>query len=65
MPFDQIAVLRPVDDRRCELVLRSGTTLLLGGSNDVNEDNRGILIAPEDGETVELQWSEVARVELD
>ena len=34
------------------------------GSNDVNDDNKGIFVRLEDGETVMLQWGEFQRVEF-
>lgn len=40
----RIAVVRRRSFREAEVELRDGRVLLLGGSNDVSEDNRGILV---------------------
>lgn len=39
-----------------EVVLRDGRTFELEGSNDVDEDNKGIYVTLEDGETVLVEW---------
>ncbi|MDH3891991.1 MAG: hypothetical protein OEV49_13000 [candidate division Zixibacteria bacterium] len=41
-----------------------GRTFRLRGSNDVDEDNKGIFITTADGEEIELDWEEFERVEF-
>ena len=63
--FGHIASLEPVGDDEIELVLKSGDKVeLSGGSTDIGENIRGIVIEdPEEGE-IELDWEDVDRVEF-
>ena len=61
--FDKIASLEP-HMNRCTVVLKSGRTLDLRGSNDVNSENRGIIVTSEDGTIVEVPWSEAKKLTL-
>jgi len=62
IPFSEIAALEPVDRRSVRVVLRGGGEVVLRGSNDVNEDNRGIEIAaPGFGRAV-VPWAELERL---
>jgi hypothetical protein len=42
--------------------LRDGRTLLLEGSNDVDETNKGIFVRLESGRTMLVRWAELERV---
>jgi hypothetical protein len=46
------------------VTLNDGRTLVLDGTNDVNDDNRGILVEDARYGRVEIPWSEFERVEL-
>lgn len=74
----RIASVRRVSFREARVELRDGRVLTLGGSNDVSEDNRGILVRagpPEarsaddearpgagDGEWILVDWNELEEV---
>jgi hypothetical protein len=63
IPFGEIASIRPVDGR-AEVHLRDGRVLTLGGSNDVDSSNRGVVVE-EEGTTTVLSLSAITAVELD
>lgn len=44
IPMGDIAAIERVNSRSCRVTLTDGRELVLAGSNDVNEDNRGIVI---------------------
>ncbi len=48
-----------------EVQLLDGRVLQLEGSNDVDEDNKGIYVTSEDGETVRIDWWDFREVEFD
>ncbi|MFH1372749.1 MAG: hypothetical protein ABII79_03015 [bacterium] len=47
------------------VTLRDGRSFRLSGSNDIDEDNRGIFISLIDGDEVEVEWEDFQRVEFD
>lgn len=61
--FDKITTLEP-HMNRCDVTLKSGRMLELRNSNDVNSENRGIIITDESGMIVDVPWSECKRVVL-
>ena len=63
--FSAIASIRPLEYESSEVTLRDETVLTLSGSNDVDEDNRGVLVKPKDGEEVLVEWDRVRRVTFD
>ena len=48
-----------------EVVLTDGRTLRLSGSNDVDADNKGLIVTQSDGAVVELSWNEIRSVEFE
>lgn len=46
------------------ITLKDGRTMRLSGSNDVDEDNKGIYIILADGEEIRVDWYDFARVEF-
>jgi len=51
--------------RRSSLVtIRDGRTFRLRGSNDVDEDNKGIFVTLSDGDEVEIDWEDFDRIEF-
>lgn len=61
--FDKITTLEP-HMSRCEVTLKSGRTLELRGSNDVNSENRGIIVTNETGTIIDVPWSECKKLTL-
>ena len=51
-------------DTSARVTLLDGRRFVLRGSNDVNDENKGIFIRVDDGETVMLDWDEFERVEF-
>jgi len=64
LPFELVRRIEPQGDWAADVVLRDGRTLRLQGSNDVNEENRGILVLSAE-ETHVLAWGDVRRLDLD
>jgi hypothetical protein len=56
--FAQIASIERRSGRSAIVTLRDGTELTLRGSNDVNDENKGVFVESEDGDLVELDWDE-------
>ncbi len=67
--FDiEFGLIKSIEKRsfRSSIVtLRDGRSFRLSGSNDVDEDNRGIFISLLDGDEVEIDWEDFERVEFD
>ena len=63
IPFANIRSITPLDDDHCSVVLKNGRELRLGGSNDVDYDNRGLIVKTPFS-LDEIDWSDVARVEF-
>jgi len=51
-------------DTSARVTLLDGRRFVLRGSNGVNDENKGIFIRIDDGETVMLDWDEFERVEF-
>jgi hypothetical protein len=64
IPFDRIRSIKPLGSNASEVVLTDGRTLRLSNSNDVDADNKGLIITQADGTTVELSWDEVRSVDF-
>jgi hypothetical protein len=64
IPFDRIRSIKPLGSSASEVVLTDGRTLRLSNSNDVDADNKGLIVTKQDGTTVELSWDEVRSVEF-
>ncbi len=63
--FGHIASLRVTGDDEVEVTLRSGQTFeLAGGATDIGTNIRELLIEVPGGETIELEWNELERVEF-
>ncbi|HKJ01033.1 MAG TPA: hypothetical protein VJ997_01225 [Longimicrobiales bacterium] len=58
--FGQVDSIRRAGSRGADVTLRDGRTLHLEGSNDVDEDNKGIFLTLDDGETVLVPWRDFA-----
>jgi hypothetical protein len=64
VPFREIERIEPVDSRSARVRLRSGREMILRGTNDVNDDNRGILVVTDELGTVEVDWRGLVGVTL-
>ncbi len=60
--FSQIAQIEKVGSRSAKVTLKNGNSFRLSGSNDVNEENKGIFITAVDGDETELDWEDFDRV---
>ncbi|MBW3552711.1 MAG: hypothetical protein KY466_04325 [Gemmatimonadetes bacterium] len=64
IPFGRIRAIARNSSRSARVWLHDGTEMVLDGTNDVNDDNRDILIAdPALGE-VRVEWDELDRLEF-
>lgn len=59
--FDKIASITRVGSR-CQVQLKSGREIYLGGSNDVNRENRGVIIMNKDMAEIDIPWSEFDKI---
>ena len=62
VPFDSIDSIEPRGRDAAKLVLRGGSELVLSGTHDVNQDNRGILVIEDGGLTHEIEWGDLRKV---
>ncbi len=60
--FSQIAQIEKVASRSAKVTLKNGNSFRLSGSNDVNDENRGIFITTADGDETNLDWEDFDRV---
>ncbi|MFY0608494.1 MAG: hypothetical protein JXR10_17380 [Cyclobacteriaceae bacterium] len=60
--FGNIESIERFGSSRSEVVLKSGRTLVLRGSNDVNDGNRGIIVTVEGLGRVDVPWDEFDKV---
>jgi hypothetical protein len=60
--FSQIAEIEKISSRSCRITTRNGNRFKLSGSNDVNDENKGIFVTTEDGDEVELDWYDFDKV---
>ncbi len=61
VPFGDIASIEPLGPRS-RVVLKSGDTLVMEGTNDVNEQNRGLIIDLEELGTAQVDWKHLHKV---
>ena len=60
----KIATISRYSSSGAELMLKNGTEMVLRGSNDVNEDNRGICISDPAFGQVRVEWDEFDKLEF-
>jgi len=64
VPFSQIATIER-DGRGCVVQMRSGKSIYLTGSNDVNNENRGIIVSiPEIGR-FDIPWRDFYKLDIE
>jgi hypothetical protein len=59
--FDKIASITRVGSR-CRVVLKSGRELYMEGSNDVNRENRGVIVMGKDVPAIDVPWEEFDKI---
>jgi hypothetical protein len=59
-----VAAIEPASSTSARVTLLDGREFVLRGSNDVNDENKGIFVRLDEGETVMLKWDEFQRVEF-
>ncbi len=62
--FSAVATIERISYRSARVTLHDGTSFELGGSNDVDEDNKGIFVRGDDGRVDVVYWDELDRVEF-
>ncbi len=62
IPFSAISAIEKSSQSGATITLRNGSSYLLRGSNDVDEDNRGILITDDKGRTEQVDWYDFAKL---
>lgn len=63
IPFGLVAAVRPGEDF-AEVLLKNGEKLRLDDTQDVDDDNAGLLVGSEAGKRTYLAWKDVAAIEL-
>ena len=63
--FGFIREIERVSSRAARVTLRDGRTFELRGSNDVNDDNDGIVVELRNGDGVVIEWRDFDRVVFD
>jgi hypothetical protein len=59
--FDKIASITRVGSR-CRVQLKSGREVYMEGSNDVNRENRGVIVMNRDVPSLDIPWSEFDKI---
>jgi len=62
--FDKIASIERYSASACEVTLKAGESVVLRGTNDVDESNRGITVSDPAFGDVTVQWGEFDKVEF-
>ncbi len=60
--FGKIKEIQKRSYRSSTVILRDGRSFRLSGSNDVDDDNKGIFVTTDDGDEVEVDWDEFEKV---
>lgn len=62
IPFGRIRAIQRYSSRAARVTLQDGEEMVLRGSNDVDEDNRDIMVADPSFGEVRVAWDELERV---
>ncbi len=65
IPFGKIRSIEPFSRRGSEITLWTGRKFELTGSNDVNDENRGIVITDRKYGVVEIEYSDIDLIEFE
>jgi hypothetical protein len=60
--FSQIKSIEKKSSYAAIVTLKNGNSFKLEGSNDVNDENKGIFITTKNGKEVELDWDDFEKV---
>lgn len=60
--FSQIAEIERRSSSSVLVTLKNGNSFKLSGSNDVNDENKGIYVTTDDGDEIELDWWDFDKV---
>jgi hypothetical protein len=63
--FGMIQSIERESSRAARVTLLDGRSFVLSGSNDVNDEHKGVFIEQDDEDTVMVLWDEFERVEFD
>ena len=64
IPFSIITSIEKNSQRSAAVTLKNGSTYLLSGSNDVNEDNKGVFVERTKGKLEEIDWYDFAKLAM-
>jgi hypothetical protein len=64
LKFAEIAAIEPASSTKARVFLRTGATMTLGGTNDVNDDNRGTVVWVAGLGRLVVPWNELVRVDF-
>ncbi|MCK4858417.1 MAG: hypothetical protein KAT58_10640 [candidate division Zixibacteria bacterium] len=64
IPFSLISMIEKSSRRGSVVTLKNGDSYLLKGSNDVDDDNRGIFIILDNGDVEEVDWYDFQQLVL-
>ncbi|MBD3401533.1 hypothetical protein GF420_01455 [candidate division GN15 bacterium] len=64
IPFEKIDAIERYSSSAARVFLKNGEDMVLRGSNDVDDDNRGIVISDPSFGDVMVEWSEFERLEF-
>lgn len=62
IPFSIISSIEKSSQRSASVTLKNGDTYILSGSNDVNEENKGIFVAGEKNKSEQIDWYDFAKL---
>lgn len=65
IPFARIRAIQRYSSSAARVTLKDGEEMVLRGSNDVNEDNRDIMVADPSFGEVRVAWDELERVSFE
>lgn len=64
VPFEKIAMIERYSSNAARVTFKSGDDVVLRGSNDVDDSNRGIIIADAGFGEVTVQWRDFEKIEF-
>ncbi|MFZ5981839.1 MAG: hypothetical protein ACOYVF_14560 [Candidatus Zixiibacteriota bacterium] len=63
--FDKIQAIERYSSSGASVILKSGDEMILRGTNDVDDDNRGIVISDPNLGDVQVEWDDFDRLDFD
>ncbi|MCP4724781.1 MAG: hypothetical protein GY863_07080, partial [bacterium] len=65
LAFGKIRSIEPFSRKGCEVTLWTGRKFELTGSNDVNNENRGIIVSDRNYGVAEVEWGDIDIIEFE